>query len=51
MWAYEDGLDDMAAISDIEKAFGVTFTDDEWLRMYGGTLAELIDVLLLKAVR
>ena len=51
MWAYEDGLDDMAAISDIEKAFGVTFTDDEWLEMYAGTLAELIDVLLLKAVR
>jgi len=51
MWAYEDGLDDMAAISDIEKAFKVTFTDDEWLEMYAGTLAELIDVLLLKAVR
>ena len=51
MWAYEDGLDDMAAISEIEKAFGVTFTDDEWLEMYAGSLAELIDVLLLKAVR
>jgi hypothetical protein len=51
MWAYEDGLDDMAAISDIEKAFKVTFTDDEWLEMYAGTLAELIDVLLLKAIR
>ena len=51
MWAYEDGLDDMSAISDIEKAFGVTFTDDEWLEMYAGTLAELIDVLLLKAIR
>ncbi|MFZ4781439.1 MAG: hypothetical protein ACOYLC_03920 [Armatimonadaceae bacterium] len=51
MWAYEDGLDDMAAISDIEKAFGVTYTDDEWLEMYAGTLAELIDVLLLKAIR
>lgn len=51
MWAYEDGLDDMAAISDIEKAFNVTFTDDEWLEMYAGTLAELINVLLLKAVR
>lgn len=51
MWAYEDGLDDMAAISDIETAFGVTFTDDEWLEMYAGTLAELIDVLLLKAIR
>jgi hypothetical protein len=51
MWAYEDGLDDMAAISDIEKAFGVTFTDDVWLEMYAGTLAELIDLLLLKAIR
>jgi hypothetical protein len=51
MWAYEDGLDDMAAISDIEKAFSVTFTDDEWLEMYAGTLAELIDILLLKAIR
>ena len=51
MWSYEDGLDDMAAISDIEKAFSVTFADAEWLEMYDGTLAELIDVLLLKAVR
>ena len=51
MWAYEDGLDDMAAISDIEKAFGVTFTDGEWLELYAGTLAELINALLLKAVR
>jgi hypothetical protein len=41
----------MAAISDIEQAFSVTFTDDEWLEMYAGKLAELIDVLLLKAVR
>jgi hypothetical protein len=41
----------MSAIADIETAFGVTFTDDEWLEMYAGTLAELIDVLLLKAIR
>ena len=43
MWAYEDGLDDTAAISDIEKAFGVTFTDEEWLEHYQKTLLDLVD--------
>ena len=50
MWAYEDGLDDMSAISDIENTFGVTFPDALWLDIYQGTLAELIDALLAKAV-
>ena len=43
IWAYEDGLDDSAAISDIEKAFGVTFTDEEWLEHYQKTLLDLVD--------
>lgn len=43
MWAYEDGLDDTAAISDIEKAFLVTFTDEKWLEYYQKTLFDLVD--------
>ena len=46
MWAYEDGLDDTAAMSDIETAFGVVFADDEWLEHYNRTLIELIDIIL-----
>jgi len=46
MWAYEDGLDDTAAMSDIEKALGVTFTDEEWMANYKLTLIELIDNIL-----
>jgi len=46
MWAYEDGLDDTAAMSDIEKAFAVTFTDEEWMAHYNLTLIELIDNIL-----
>ena len=51
MWAYEDGLDDMAAISDIEKAFKVTFTDDEWLEYYQKTLLDLVDGILERSER
>ena len=51
MWAYEDGLDDMSAISDIEKAFGVTFTDDEWLEYYQKTLLDLVEGILERSER
>ena len=51
MWAYEDGLDDTAAISDIEKAFLVTFTDDEWLEYYQKTLLDLVDAILERSER
>ena len=51
MWAYEDGLDDMAAISDIEKAFKVTFTDAEWLEYYQKTLLDLVDGILERSER
>jgi hypothetical protein len=51
MWAYEDGLDDMAAISDIEKAFGVTFTNEEWLKYYQKTLLDLVDGILERSER
>jgi hypothetical protein len=51
MWAYEDGLDDMAAISDIEKAFKVTFTDDELLEYYQKTLLDLVDGILERSER
>ena len=46
MWAYEDGLDDTAAISDVEKEFGVAFTDEEWLEYYQKTLLDLVDGIL-----
>lgn len=46
MWAYEDGLDDTAAISDIEKAFSVAFTDDAWREYYRRTLLDLVDGIL-----
>ncbi len=46
MWAYEDGLDDTAAISDIEKEFAVAFTDEEWLKYYQKTLLDLVDDIL-----
>ena len=51
MWAYEDGLDDTAAIRDIEKAFSVTFTDDEWLEYYQKTLLDLVDGILERSKR
>lgn len=51
MWAYEDGLDDTAAISDIEKAFSVTFTDDEWLLLYQATLLDLVDAIIERSER
>lgn len=46
MWAYEDGLDDTAAISDVEKEFGVAFTDEVWLEYYQKTLLDLVDGIL-----
>ena len=46
MWAYEDGLDDTAAINDIEKEFVVAFTDEEWLEYYQKTLLDLVDGIL-----
>jgi hypothetical protein len=51
MWAYEDGLDDTAAIRDIEKAFSVTFTDDEWLQYYQKSLLDLVDGILERSKR
>jgi len=48
MWAYEDGLDDMAAISDIEKEFGVTFTDNEWLEHFGTSLSVLVESIVAR---
>ena len=51
MWAYEDGLDDTAAISNVEKAFGVTFTDEEWLEYYQKTLLDLVDGILERSER
>lgn len=46
MWAYDDGLDDTAAISDVEKEFAVAFTDEEWLEYYHKTLLDLVDSIL-----
>jgi hypothetical protein len=51
MWAYEDGLDDMAAISDVDEAFSVTFTDDEWLEYYQKTLLDLVEGILERSER
>ena len=51
MWAYEDGLDDAAAISDIEKGFSVAFTDEEWLEYYRRTLLDLVDGILERSER
>ncbi len=46
MWAYEDGLDDTAAINDIEQAFSVIFTVDEWLAFYRKSLLDLVEGIL-----
>ena len=51
MWAYEDGLDDTAAISDVEKEFAVAFTDEEWLEYYQKTLLDLVDGILERSER
>ncbi len=49
LWAYEDGLDDVAAILRIEDEWGIKFTDEEVAVIYKLKLLDLVQLIKTKS--
>jgi hypothetical protein len=48
-WAHEDGLDDVAAITRIEREWGINFNDEEVATLFNNDLHAFIDLIKTKS--
>jgi len=49
LWAFDDGLDDVQAILDIEDDFGIEISDEELTQTLGNSLGEFVDEIRKRA--